>query len=273
MSSDTHAAEHSGASVRTYSWVAVFLAIVTAVEVVVLFVDVSAWKTLVLWSLYIIMAVKFAYVAAYFMHLLYDDKWYTILFNIGLVIALGTYVALRLMIDPIDGLPGSKYRSVESVEVFRGEEAARAYAIELGLETAVAAEAPVPAAADTESPGEQLADAQVAAAAAAVDEAPTPAAGGDPEAGARVFTQLGCGSCHVVADLPGAVGTIGPKLDGLAAIAGQRVPGQDADAYLRESIADPNAFVVDGYMKVMPPMRGAMSDQQFEDLIAFLKTL
>jgi cytochrome c2 len=40
--------------------------------------------------------------------------------------------------------------------------------------------------------------------------------GGDPVRGRAMIRQYGCGSCHMVPDVPGARGTVGPSLAGLA---------------------------------------------------------
>lgn len=109
--------EHAGASVKLYSWVAVILAIFTAIEVAVLFVDVSAFATAVIAAIYVIMLIKFAMVAAYFMHLRYDSKWFSILFVIGMVLALGTYLALEAMVSTVPALEGAKLRSEPAAEV------------------------------------------------------------------------------------------------------------------------------------------------------------
>lgn len=40
--------------------------------------------------------------------------------------------------------------------------------------------------------------------------------GGDPSRGKAMFIQYGCGSCHHLLYVPGAVGKVGPSLDGIA---------------------------------------------------------
>lgn len=53
-------------------------------------------------------------------------------------------------------------------------------------------------------------------------------AGGDPARGQRLVVAYGCGSCHVLPDVPGAVGRVGPPLERFAErryIAG-RVPNE-----------------------------------------------
>jgi hypothetical protein len=46
-----------------------------------------------------------------------------------------------------------------------------------------------------------------------------------------------------------------------------------AEAYIRQSIEAPNAYVVQGYLKLMPSLRGNMTAQEFADLVALLGTL
>ncbi|MGQ0605149.1 MAG: cytochrome c oxidase subunit II [Anaerolineales bacterium] len=59
----------------------------------------------------------------------------------------------------------------------------------------------------------------------------------------KLFTRFGCNACHVLTAI-GATGPVGPSLDGMGTTAATRVPGQTAEDYLRESILNPNAFVV-----------------------------
>lgn len=99
------------------------------------------------------------------------------------------------------------------------------------------------------------------------------AAAGNAEAGAKVFLAKTCTTCHTVSKLPEAKGAIGPKLDGLGARAGSRKPGTSADAYIKESIENPTAFVVPNFPPAMPPLRASMTDQEFTDLVAFLHSL
>jgi cytochrome c2 len=97
---------------------------------------------------------------------------------------------------------------------------------------------------------------------------------GDPANGPTVFKTKGCTACHMVASIPEAKGAIGPKLDGVATIAATRVSGEDAETYLRHSIEKPEAFLVPGYQNLMMQgLRAQMSDQEYEDLIAWLLSL
>lgn len=85
---------------------------------------------------------------------------------------------------------------------------------------------------------------------------------GDPSAGKPVFASAGCGSCHTLAAAD-ATGTVGPNLD-------ESLEGKDA-AYVRRAIVEPNAEVAEGYQAgIMPSFDDQLSDEQVDDLVAFL---
>ena len=66
---------------------------------------------------------------------------------------------------------------------------------------------------------------------------------------------------------------IGPELTNVATNAGSRISGMSGEDYIRQSIEDPPAFLVEGFGPIMPPtIRDAMTDEEFEDLVAFLLT-
>lgn len=106
--------------------------------------------------------------------------------------------------------------------------------------------------------------------------AATPGAG-DPNRGKQIIEQVAqppCGTCHTIPGIPGAVGTVGPDLAGVATRASQRVPGESAEQYLRESLVNPNAYVVPGFPSPSPmPSYEALGSQQINDVVAFLLTL
>src|SRR5512136_976747 len=92
-------------------------------------------------------------------------------------------------------------------------------------------------------------------------------------------TNAPCMACHSLA--PGEVKT-GPSLAGVAGRAGSREPGKSAEQYIRESIQQPNAFIVPDSptfkgangKSVMPEgLANQMSPQDLADLIAYLQTL
>ncbi len=109
--------------------------------------------------------------------------------------------------------------------------------------------------------------------AVAVPQDAGPLQPGRPAEGRALTVRFGCVRCHTVPGVSRLPDGLCPDLTGLADRAGQREPGRTADAYIRESIEDPGAYVVRGYLPWMPALRGQMTRQQFEDLVSFLETL
>ena len=69
--------------------------------------------------------------------------------------------------------------------------------------------------------------------------------------GLAVFQQNGCGGCHTYKPAL-AAGKVGPDLDNLKAEAAAAHRGT-LDAFIKESIVNPNAYVAPGYpANVMP---------------------
>ncbi len=98
---------------------------------------------------------------------------------------------------------------------------------------------------------------------------PASVAEGDPNAGNTVFLAKGCQVCHAIQGV--SDGAIGPALDQVGANAASRIADTSAEAYIRQAIEDPPSFLVEGYVDLMPlSIRDTMSDQEFEDLVAYL---
>jgi cytochrome c oxidase subunit 2 len=101
-------------------------------------------------------------------------------------------------------------------------------------------------------------------------EEPGAAAGGGTDAGKQVFASNGCGGCHKLA-AAGSAGTVGPDLDNVVADAKKYAKGKAPADYIRESIQDPNAFVVPGFPKgTMPDTFKQLSKDQIDALVQFL---
>lgn len=85
-------------------------------------------------------------------------------------------------------------------------------------------------------------------------------------------TNTGCRLCHSLE--PGTV-LVGPSFAGVATRAETRVPGLSAEEYLRQSIVDPNAYVVDGFPKgqMFQNFADVLPDDEIDALVAFLLTL
>ena len=94
-------------------------------------------------------------------------------------------------------------------------------------------------------------------------------AGGVQELGRTTFGSAGCGGCHAFAPA-GTDAEIGPSLDNLAADA--EAAGVPLEEYIRQSIVDPNAEVVEGYQPgVMPTSYGeTLSPEELDALVAYL---
>jgi mono/diheme cytochrome c family protein len=92
---------------------------------------------------------------------------------------------------------------------------------------------------------------------------------GNPTAGKAVFTSSGCAACHTLT-AAGATGKIGPDLNSLTAEAAKA--GEPLEAFVKESIVSPSAYIAPGYKDgIMPPNFGqSLKPQQLADLVAFL---
>ena len=84
------AGAHHGPSDRQFVTIFFILAAITAVEVIVSYIDVGAFFLPVLLGL---MVVKFFTVVLYFMHIKFDNKLFGLLFYVGLVLAVVVYAA------------------------------------------------------------------------------------------------------------------------------------------------------------------------------------
>lgn len=107
------------------------------------------------------------------------------------------------------------------------------------------------------------------------------AAAGDPDRGRALFNELkpeagfACSTCHRV---DSTERLIGPGLKGVSAWAAQNIPDQTPEEYLRESIVNPNAYIVEGNPpypeNLMPQIYGQLfTPEQIDDLVAYLMTL
>jgi cytochrome c oxidase subunit 2 len=90
-------------------------------------------------------------------------------------------------------------------------------------------------------------------------------------AGEKLFSDLVCNTCHQ--ESPQARG---PALAGLF---GKTIELQDGgtavmdEAYVRESIVNPQAKIVAGYQPIMPTFQGLVTEEQLLQLIAYVRSL
>jgi len=99
----------------------------------------------------------------------------------------------------------------------------------------------------------------------------TPAAGGDLAAqGQQIASANQCFACHTTTGQR----LVGPSWKGLFGKTEQLQGGgtvQVDEAYIRESIRNPGAKIVQGYQPLMPQLN--LSDEQIDAIIAYIKTL
>jgi cytochrome c oxidase subunit 2 len=92
------------------------------------------------------------------------------------------------------------------------------------------------------------------------------------EFGKLLFQSKGCGTCHSVDGTARTGPTLKGKYGALEALVGGASARVD-DNYLRESIVDPAARVVQGFEPVMPTYAGKLKDKQLNALIDYIKSL
>jgi hypothetical protein len=102
--------------------------------------------------------------------------------------------------------------------------------------------------------------------------------GKDPSAGKKLYNESSLGtnaSCRICHSLEPDENLVGPSFFGIASRATIRIPGISAEDYLRQSILDPDAYVVEGYPSglMVPNLEDSLTGAQIDDLVAFLMTL
>lgn len=112
----------------------------------------------------------------------------------------------------------------------------------------------------------------------------TPEVAGDPQKGKEIYDDFNYSRCNFCHSLDGSEFRGGPTLLGISERAGTRVAELSATEYLRQSILEPSAFIVEGYEKEMATYElverqegehkqaFTITEQELDDLIAFLLT-
>ena len=88
------------------------------------------------------------------------------------------------------------------------------------------------------------------------------------QAGAKLYEQLACITCHGTGKGPSLVNVFGHPVklnDGSTVTADE--------AYVRESVLYPSAKVVEGYKPIMPTFKGQVTEEQLLQLITYIKSL
>ena len=91
---------------------------------------------------------------------------------------------------------------------------------------------------------------------------------GAAESGKELFTSEGCGGCHAF-EAAGTDAQVGPSLNEDVE-AHAEAAGQDLEPYVRSSLVNPNAYVVEGFNEGVMPSYSNLEPQQIADLVAFV---
>ncbi len=89
--------------------------------------------------------------------------------------------------------------------------------------------------------------------------------------GAKRFTEQACNTCHGEQK-----GARGPSLTGLFGKTVRLQNGQTVvadESYIRESIMNPQAKLLEGYPPIMPTFQGLISEEGLLQLVAYIKSL
>ena len=87
--------------------------------------------------------------------------------------------------------------------------------------------------------------------------------------GQRLFKNESCSACHST----GTRRITGPGLAGIYSTAATRDSDLTADQYIQQSIRNPGTFIVDGFNNIMPKTYAHLSQDDVDDLTAYLKSL
>ena len=249
------AGAHGG--LKQYGILAIFLAIITLIEFLIIVPENLQGSSIVLAPLIILSVIKFFCVVAFFMHLKFEHRLLWQIFVAGLILGLVVAVALVLLFGVFRPTP-------------RAFTDGRAVPFEHHVDEKPRYEplpVPTPAPPGAVPPGGGSAPA---------------AAGAHP--GQVLFSGTGgCAACHTIDGV--ATGILGPPLDGIATAAASRVAGQSAEEYIRISILEPDdhtAGTADGLAQdyqaglMMATMAGilpSLSDADIDNLVDYLLTL
>ena len=202
---------HGG--LKQYGLLAIFLAVVTFIEFVIILPEDLQGDAISLAPLIILSVIKFFCVVAFFMHLKFEHPLLWQIFVAGL--ALGLVVALALVLLFGVFRPTPRAFTEGRAEPFEH------HAEEKPHYEAIVVPTPAPPGAVPPASGSPA------------------AATGNP--GLDLFAgRGGCTACHTVEGV--SQGILGPELTNIASVAGSRVPDQSAEEYLRISISDPDAY-------------------------------
>ena len=244
---------HGG--LKQYGLLAIFLAVITLVEFLIIVPETLQGSSVVIAPLVILSVIKFFCVVAFFMHLKFEHPLLWQIFVAGLALGLVVAISLVLLfgVFRIDAREFSEGR----VEPFVHHEA----------EAHPEVERPIPEVLPTPCPATGCPQ----AGGGAVREGASP--------GEALFVgTAACASCHAIEGV--SQGVLGPPLDGIGNAAANRISGYSAEEYIRESIVEPDAYTAgtaDGLSQdyqeglMQATMAGIqLSDEDVDALVEYL---
>ena len=226
--------QHKPTSASSYVQIGILLTVITLVEI-----WLPSWSAQITYNVFLLglATLKFWLVVQIFMHMRQDGKVVGGIFALGLLLAGGTIWALLALMNPNVGNPSQRSLTHADAVAISG--------IEDGGGEAVA---PIE---DTEASAEEI-EALVAQ-------------------GALVAVKMGCSVCHSTDGVKG----VGPSWLGL--FGSEETMGDGAvvvvdEAYIRESIQEPAAKVVETYFVGMMPTT-PLTDEELTALVAYIMSL
>lgn len=99
MQSESHVQEHGHPQPREYVKIAVILAVITAIEVMVVYLE--SFAAILIPVLLIMSALKFSLVVLWFMHLKFDSRLFSSLFIGGLMLAALVLISLLFLLHQV----------------------------------------------------------------------------------------------------------------------------------------------------------------------------
>jgi cytochrome c oxidase subunit 2 len=97
------------------------------------------------------------------------------------------------------------------------------------------------------------------------------AMGSMAEIGERLFRDLACINCHHLSDQGRCPNLVGIFNQPVQLSTGERIKADEA--YIRESILNPNAKVVAGFQPIMPTFQGLVTEEGVLQLVEYIKSL
>ena len=271
----THETEHGGGghpSLGQYIFIAILLFAITIVEFVII-MDFPGPREKVIADalgqpsttilLFLLSGIKFAIVILFYMHLKFDNKFFFWIFIAGMVLAVMVGMALIGLFTAVKPTLGGEPRLPDVA-------APCAFDHSLGKHGENVCPDPTPQPTSTPAP---TLEALAITAPVAVPAGAAAAAGGEPSAerGEQLYISYGCNACH---STDGTV-LVGPSWKGIYGSQEALEGGGSAtvdDDYIRESIHDPYAKLVEGFGELMPTGLG-VTDEEIDSIIEYIKTL